>query len=236
MKRILTIFLAGLLVTPVCALARLEAGAGLSLAWPRGDFEQQVKFALGGAGRVGWTFGSRSAPAAATLYFDVNYLNYGHERRVEPFSTTIPDVVVDVGTENFMLLFCPGLEIGVNRGPVRPYAEVFGGFTYIATRTRIENHGFSSEAIAESTNFDDFTTNYGFGGGLKFLIWHKNIETKYIELSEALIDIKLSYVKGGEAEYLKKGSIGRSGGRVSYATILSNTDLMLLRIGASFTF
>ncbi|MFH1069985.1 MAG: outer membrane beta-barrel protein [Candidatus Glassbacteria bacterium] len=235
MNRLYSILLTGLLLTPSYSLARLEAGGGLSLAWPQGDFKQQVDFAWGGAGRAGWTFGSQPA-AAATVFFDFNYLNYGRERRVEPFSTTIPDVVVNVVTDNFMILVSPGLAFGVGRGPVRPYGEVFGGMTYIATSTRIENRGLASETIAESTNFDDFTYNVGAGAGLKILVWKKDLDVKYPELREALIDIKLSYVKGGQAEYLKKGSIRRSGGRVEYDTVQSSIDLMRLRLGVSLSF
>ncbi len=40
----------------------------------------------------------------------------------------------------------------------------------------------------------------------------------------------------GEAEYLKKGSISRGLGSISYETIQSNTDLLQLRIGLSFGF
>ncbi len=216
--------------------AELTAGAGLSLAWPQGDFSEQVNFAWGGSGRVGWAFAQESA-VAPVLFADLGYLNYGRERRTEPFSLTIPDVVVDVVTDNYMVLFSPGFSVGVRRGPVRPYGEVFGGLTYIATRTKIENHGFSGndDPIAASTNQSDFTWNFGVGGGLQVPVW-KRKEMLKGELNEALIDIKLGYLFGGNAEYLKKGSIERNLGSVTYDTVESATDMFVVRIGATFNF
>lgn len=227
--------LAVLLLIPGLVLAKAEGGLGLSLAWPQGEFKEHVDFAWGAGARVGWGFGEKSA-AVASLFADINYLNYGRERRVEPFSLTIPDVVVDVVTNNYMLMVSPGISVGMQKGPVRPYGEFFGGLTYIATTTKIENRHLLSEPIAQSTNFSDFTYNLGAGGGIKFLVWHKDIEGREVELREALIDIKLSYIKGGDAEYLKKGSIRRQLGQIYYDTILSRTDLFQLRIGMTFGF
>jgi hypothetical protein len=234
MRKLLVLLV--VLLTPTLASARLEAGLGLSLGWPAGDFQDEVDFAFGGGGRIGWGTGNES-PVKCTLFLDVNYLNYGHERRVEPFSYTIPDVTVDVVTDNYMMHFSPGISFGLSRGVVRPYGEVFGGLTYIATKTKIENSSLPSEPIAESTNFNDYTYNIGAGGGLKFRVWQSGSDIDKVELSEALIDIKLVYIKGGEAEYLRKGSIVRNNNAtISYDTIRSNTDLVQLRIGAYLTF
>ncbi|MEA2064520.1 MAG: hypothetical protein U9P14_12525 [Gemmatimonadota bacterium] len=236
-----------LIVAAVCifalnstAEARLTCDAGLALAWPQDKFEEQVDFAWGGGARIGYSFFEESA-AGISLFFDLSYLNYGRERRVEPFSITIPDVFVDVVTDNYMVLFSPGISLGVHRGWFRPYGEIFAGGTYIATRTKIEKHGWSQEEIAASTNFDDFTYNLGLGGGIKVPVYRSprvgGSKLSKINLSEVLIDVKFTYIKGGEAEYLKKGSITRTTrGNIIYETYLSKTDLFQLRIGCSFRF
>ncbi len=235
MRKLLPLLLSVLLV-PSLASARLEAGLGLALGLPAGDFKDEVEFAWGGGGRVGWSFGEAS-PAKATVFFDVNYLNYGRERRIEPLSYTIPDVVVDVVTDNFLIHFSPGISVGRSHGVVRPYAEVFGGLTYIATKTRIENRRLASEPIAESTNFNDYTYNIGFGGGLKFRLWKGKASTPAMSMGEALLDLKFSYIKGGEAEYLKRGSIERlNNASIHYDTIRSATDIIQARIGVYLTF
>jgi hypothetical protein len=224
---------------PDSASAKLEVGAGLSLAWPQGNFKEEVDFAWGGGARAGWGFNEQAA-GGATLFFDLSYLNYGRERRVEPFSYTIPDVEVDVYTDNFMVLASPGVWVGLRKGWIRPYGELFGGLTYIATTTKIENRGIFGEQIASSTNLSDWTYNIGFGGGVQVLLWRKPAGSSLpikTTLSEALLDIKFSYIKGGEAVYLKKGSISSAGnGRVNYDTIESETTLFQARIGATFRF
>jgi len=229
---------AAIFMFPGAASAGIEAGLGLSLAWPRGDFKEEVDFAWGGGIRMGYGFPEESA-AGPTLFFDLSYLNYGRERRVAPFSITIPEVVVDVVTDNYMVLISPGISVGVRRGWFRPYGEFFGGPTYIATRTKIEDRSLSREQIASSTNFSDWTYNLGFGGGVQVRLWRKpvSIGRGDIELSEGLLDVKFNYIKGGEAIYLKKGSIRRDDfGNISYTYYNSTTDLFQVRIGISVRF
>ena len=46
--RSFAILLLTLWLVPSAALARLEAGFGLSLAWPQSEFKDNVDFAFGG--------------------------------------------------------------------------------------------------------------------------------------------------------------------------------------------
>jgi len=233
--RSFAILLLALWLVPSAVFARLEAGLGLSLAWPQSEFKDHVDFAFGGGARIGWGLASESA-AVVTIFGDLNYLNYGRDRRLAPFSLTVPEVTVDVVTDNYMFMLSPGVSFGVRNGTIRPYGEFFCGLTYIATKSRVENRSLPSEPIAESTNFSDFTYNLGFGGGLKLLVWQKEIDMALTELREALIDIKLTYIKGGEAEYLKKGSIEREGGTIYFDPVRSKIDVLQLRIGMAFGF
>jgi hypothetical protein len=236
MRRARCLAVAAILVGIVysAAPAELQVSGGLSLAWPQKDFSQQVNFAWGGGGRAGYGLGGGSAVCPA-VFADFNYLNYGRERRVEPFSLTIPDVVVDVLTDNYMLMVSPGFSLGLRKGPVRPYGEVYFGLTYIATRTTIQNHGLQSEPIASSTNFSDWTYNFGAGGGFQVPLWNGRKKAQ-IDVGEVLLDIKVNYIKGGNAEYLRKGSIHRSLGRVEYDTVESPTDMVQARIGVTCRF
>ncbi len=229
---------APLLFLPGSAAAGLEAGLGLSLTWPQDEFKEEVDFAWGGGFRLGYGFFEESA-AGPSLFFDLSYLNYGRERRVAPFSLTIPEVAVDVVTDNYMVLVSPGVSIGVRRGWFRPYGEFFVGPTYIATRTKIEDRSLERKEIAGSTNFSDWAYHVGFGGGVKVPLWRRpgTSDTKEKKLSEVLLDLKFDYIKGGEAVYLKKGSIRRDdNGNYSYTYYESTTDLFQVRIGCSFRF
>ena len=44
----------------------------------------------------------------------------------------------------------------------------------------------------------------------------------------------IRYLRGGEADYLRKGSIEIDGGRVKYDVRHSRTDIVIVRIGLSF--
>jgi hypothetical protein len=55
-------------------------------------------------------------------------------------------------------------------------------------------------------------------------------------VKNVLIDVGVRYMAGGEARYLKKGSIRREEGRVRYRVSESKTDLVTIRIGAAVEF
>ena len=56
------------------------------------------------------------------------------------------------------------------------------------------------------------------------------------DIAGVFIDLRIRYMKGGEAEYLKEGSIRRENGKVAYDVEQSKTDLLTFQIGAVLTF
>ena len=212
---------------------KFDAGAFLSLAWPQGDFSDQVGFAWGGGARIGVNL-LDVAPVGPQIFLDINYLNYGSEHSKVPFSTTVPNVWVDVDTRNYMVMVSPGLQVGLRHGPVRPYGEISAGFTYIATRTSVSDEGFSGDEIASSTNFDDWTWNFGVGGGLQIPVWKAPAGVGTVPgLGEVMIDINAKYIMSGEAEYLKEGSLDDYGYMTTYKT---DTNVLQARIGVTVSF
>jgi len=172
----------------------------------------------------------------------LGFMSYGSEKRKEPFSTTIPDVTVDVTTShNFMfghVMVQPMLNLGI----VKPYIEGRFGFNYLWTDTKIENEDSDDEPIASSTNFEDFTISYGGGAGLMILVWDNTSKSSRntnnnSDAGRIYIDLKGLYLLGGEAEYLKEGSIHSDGGtEVLYDVSKSTTDLLTINIGVAFEF
>ena len=74
-----------------------QAGADFLVGLPQGAFKNNVNRAgYGITGNIGF------APSgyAYMLGVEFGFMNYGTEKRREPFSTTIPDVTVDVETQN----------------------------------------------------------------------------------------------------------------------------------------
>jgi hypothetical protein len=51
-----------------------------------------------------------------------------------------------------------------------------------------------------------------------------------------LVDFGVRSLKGGEAEYLKEGSITRQNGKVRYEAFKSETDMVTYHLGVSFDF
>ncbi len=169
----------------------------------------------------------------------LGFMIYGSETRREPFSMTIPDVTVEVTrTNNFMFGHLYAQAIG-DLNIVKPYIEGRLGFNYLWTETRISDIQGSDEDIASSTNFSDLTWSYGGGGGIMIKVWE---ETRKSELKNrsrgerVYIDLKGIFTRGGNAEYLKEGSMEIIDGRVVFYPDESPTDLLAISVGVAVDF
>ncbi|MFQ5631598.1 MAG: outer membrane beta-barrel protein [bacterium] len=213
-----------------------SAGVNFLVGVPKGEFRDNIDnqgFGLGG--HVGYHFGQ--SPFMAGL--DLGFMIYGSETRKERFSTTIPDVTVDVETTNNIFLGHFLLRMQAPHGTFRPYIDGVIGMHYLFTETDIrDENDIFDETIASSTNQEDVAFSYGTGGGLLFQV-HKanpNEVGEKKKLQEVLIDFRVRYLFGSESEYLKKGSIRREGGAVIYDVITSRTDILNVRLGVVFVF
>ena len=181
-----------------------QGGGDFLLGLPQGAFKDNVNRAgYGITGNIGF------APSgyAYMLGVEFGYMNYGTERRREPFSTTIPDVTVDVETTNNFALGHLFLRLQPNSGSIRPYLEGALGGNYLFTKTSIKNHGNGGEEVASSTNLDDVAFSYGGGAGLLIVLAHYDSEGSRgddSKISDLLLDVRCRYLAGAEAEYLKE--------------------------------
>jgi len=209
----------------------LRLGAGL----PQGEFKNNVQNnGFDFTGDFLYHFPGSPLLIGASM----SYVVYGSETRSEPFSYTIPDVTVDVTTTNSIIMGDILLRVQGKNGPIIPYGEGILGISYLTTDTRIDNLS-NDEEIASSNNFNDLTYNYGAGGGLKIRVYQnlkKNSSIEKNDLSAVYIDINYRYIKGGEAEYLKEGSVGYNGTKIIYDVKKSTTDINIITIGATLVF
>ncbi len=106
------------------------------------------------------------------------------------------------------------------------YIEGLFGGSYIFTETTIRSRG--AEEVASSNNFDDFAWSYGGGGGI---LIHLYSPDEGEDFGELLLDLKVRYLFGSEAEYLKEGSVVVNNGKVTYLISKSKTDLITAHIG-----
>ena len=226
MKKSILIFLFLLAILPLNSFAQ-TAGLNFTLGFPSGEFKNNVKrTGFGVSGEFLILTPSIQNPFSIGL--NLGFINYGSESRREPFSQTIPDVVVDVDRSNNIVNFHVLFELALPEGIIRPYAEGLFGGSYIFTETSIKSRG--DEEVASSTNFDDFAWSYGAGGG--FLIQVFSSDNPEEKVSSVFIDLKARYIYGSEAEYLREGSVLINNGKVTYVTSKSKTDLITVNIGA----
>jgi len=215
----------------------VAGGLNLMLGNPQGEFRQNVNnLGIGLAGYL--AAGPKSG--YAKIGGEFGFLVYGNETRKEPFSTTIPDVTVDVTTSNNILFGHLLVRLQVPVGSVQPYLDGLVGFHYLFTETSIKNEQ-GQEEIATSTNFSDFTFSYGGAGGILIRIYQRKAEEKKKPgeshpIQATFLDFRVRYLIGGEANYLKEGSIRRENGKVKYDIQHSKTDIMTFQLGITATF
>ena len=237
MKRMIMV---GLLLIVVGAFATDRAeivgqgGIHFLVGLPQDEFGENV----GNAG-IGFGLGFGVMPNS---FFSVGgvvgFMNYGSETRREPLSYTIPDVTVEVTRSNNFLQGQIYMQAIADMDIVKPYIEGRVGFNYLWTETRVSDIDGDDEDIASSTNFDDFTLNYGGGGGLMIKVYEKSASSRdeSDRSSRVYVDLKVIYTKGGNAEYLKEGSMEIIDNQVVYHPDESHTDLLGINVGVEVEF
>ncbi len=220
------ILLSAIIILLTIDIHSQSAGGGLMLGFPQNEFKENIdRLGFGVSGQVLFFNPTEGLPFGFGL--DVGYLNYGNESRREPFSLTIPDVVVDVDRSNNLVNFHLLFQIAPPSGSFRPYLELLFGGSYLFTETSINSRG--NEEVASNTNFDDFAWSYGIGGGLLINLYTPDQpEGNFTSL---FLDLKARYLLGSEAEYLKEGSVTIENGKVYYDVSKSKTDLLITQIG-----
>lgn len=229
-SRVLAFLLALLPVAPAWAQPTAEGppwqvGGGFVVGVPVGEFGDNVDGAGGFSGHADVALGD----SIVSLGVEGSYLLYGTESRRVPLSPTIPDIVVTVDTSNSVALVHGRVRAQPRRGRVRPYADGLLGFSYIATRTSIEESidcdpwGCSSLG---ATNLDDFTLSLGAGAGLQVGFGAAPHRWK--------LDLSVRYLAGGKADYLRQGAIRREGGQAFFDVSRSRTDVVLVYLGIAF--
>lgn len=202
-----------------------QAGINLSLAFPQGEFGEQVDnigFGLSGE----FMFLSPKPRAPFGLGLNLGYYIYGMESRREPWSLTIPDVFLDVDRTNNLLNFHIVFEIGLPTGRIRPYVQGLFGGSYLYTQTSVSGE-YNQETIASTTNYDDWAWSYGAGGGICILLSGDPVT----EDGAIYLDLKGRYLFGSEAVYLKEGDVQFNGAQVIYHPSKSKTDMITAHIG-----
>lgn len=208
-----------------------QGGLNFQIGIPTGDYRDQINTAV--AGIAGdFLYSPYNSPFGIGV--SLGWFQVGSEKREEPFSTTIPDVTVDVKTEHGLAQFMILARLQPKRGPILPYADALLGLNYLYTKTTIENAS-DGEEVASSTNSSDNTFAYGFGGGTLIKLYD-GADKAGGKPVRVYLDLNFRYTLGGEADYLKEGSIRRENGVVIYDITRSRTDISVAHIGVAVIF
>ncbi len=248
MRRIAFVFSVLALASPAAARAQHEVTADLGISIPRGAFDRNTDTGFGFVGSYVYSFGaSRTVGLGGTASF----LNYGSTQRRAPLSNTIPDITVDVDTNNNMGFVQGLLQIAGPLTTLRPYVQGSGGLVWFATTTSLKDPRDGSTVLSD-TNQSDVTWVIGAGGGLQLRVWEAKpegglsayglrgtaAEARRREPTRAWIDFGLRYLKGGDVEYLKEGSLVTDEGEFDVDPQLARSEIELLQaqIGVAVTF
>jgi opacity protein-like surface antigen len=229
MKITFVLLTAAVLLASSAQAQSWQGGLHFMIGSPQGEFRKNVdRLGVGLTGNIGYA--PEGTPIMLGLEF--GFMNYGSTDRREPFSPTIPDVTVKVTTSNNFILGHAVVRLQPNTGMLRPYLQGMLGFNYLTTDTKVVDEDQPDKEIASSTNFSDGAFSYGAGAGVLILVY----TPEDLSFSGLFVDLGIKYVYGGEAEYLKEGSIRRVGGAVIYDSMKSRTDLIEFQLGVSVRF
>ena len=219
------------LVTILATGAAVEAQAPLSPlvyldatvvgAQPTGDFGLIVD--------EGWGFelGGRYAldpGGVLSVRASLGFINYGSET-LQFCSVYSCRVGIDLDTQNNIFFFGVGPELGVQLGPLRPYARAAVGVGYFETTSGLSGED-SYYTYASTNNFDDVVFQQRLGGGLGLRLSNGR--------SPILLDFGADYHHNGVASYLREGDIvDQPDGSIVVFPRRTEANLWSFRLGVS---
>jgi hypothetical protein len=201
--------------------SRFTVGGDFAISQPKGEFASNVPtgfgFDLTGMFKI-------DPKGYFNLRADVGGVQYGRERQQVNFPNT-GRVSLDLETDNRIGFGSIGVQLQNPDGWFRPYANAAVAATYFWTESSIKDND-NSETIASTTNFDDWSRAWIFGGGLMIPFGR----------SIGALNLGARYHYGARARYLREGDItDNADGSINITPRESKTDLVLWQIGVTFT-
>ena len=194
------------------------------MAQPVGPFRSNINRGWGAAVSARYHFPRLSALG---MRADLGILNYGNERKRVPLSPSLNRVIVDMNTSNNIALFTVGPEIMLMRGPVRPYAYGFAGYSHFYTESSAGDQDTDYD-FASSVNFSDGGWTRGLGAGVRIPFSARR--------TSAAIDAGARWTRNGTRSYLRPGDvIDQPDGSLQFNERRTAADFWQYHLGVSFT-
>ncbi|MBK7105815.1 MAG: hypothetical protein IPH62_11085 [Ignavibacteriae bacterium] len=202
-----------------------QIGLSFMFGYPQGEFRSNVD-RMGFGGQLHGTFWTPSHEMPYTIGVDLGYMVYGQVDERRPW-IGFPGVYLNLSRTNSLANLHVLMQISPFFGTIRPYAEGLFGGSYIFTQSSVRAD-YEDEDIASTTNYDDFTWNYGGGVGLQI-----KIAGEMENVDAVFLDFKSRYLYGTEAEYLTEESLIEvdNNGNPIFEAQKSKTDFLSFHIG-----
>jgi hypothetical protein len=228
----------GMFISPANAQSLFQFGTNAQGGFPKGTFRDNISHAIGGL-NLEFTYSPRRMPLAVGISF--GFLEYGSETISEFLQATNADFEIDVRTTNIIILGHLLFRLQPDQGRIRPYLDALIGINHLTTDTKIVGPGSGPyDYEISKNNLNDTVLSYGGDLGLMIVVVEKPLKLKKQSTKNRkwgiLIDSRVRYLKGGEAEYLIKGSISRVDNELVYNIKRSATDLLGIQLGITLNF
>ena len=222
-----------LLVSAAFAQHRFQFNINGLAGFPLGEFNSELN-SIGGGLDIDFIYSPRILPIAFGVSGGV--MVYGHEKIPQIVQTTNADFDVDVRTYNNIFLCHFFLRAQAPQGEIRPYIGGLIGIKYLFTSTQIDERDWYDEGYVSTVNFDDSAFSYGGEIGVLWRLCRGGKKGGKSGLAGLFLDLRMRYLRGGNAQYLKKGGISRVDGDLVYEVLESRTDLLTTNLGVSIAF
>lgn len=205
--------------------SRFTIVGDLLVAQPKGEFATQID-TQGFGGNVAGLF-RLDREGIFSIRGDIGGMQYGSETLHVPYLPITGRVSLDVETTNSLFWGSIGPQITAPVGRFQPYINAAVGVMDFTTQTSVRGSDSDYE-YASTTNKDDATSAYIFGGGVYIPLGRVN---------EWKLHVGARYFYGGEASYLKEGDIrDNPDGSITLFPRTSKTDQVTWQVGVSYTF
>lgn len=211
---------------------RVLRGFSLGGLFPTGAFNEHVK--QDGLA-VGFYLAIRAGNSPVFIGAELSGSDYGHAHRHVSLEG-IPEVRLDVDTSNSIgqgLLF---VRIQPAIGYVMTYVEGLAGLSYLFTETTISEHEYPYDEVGSDVNFHSLTVTAGAEAGLSIRLNKRRAQDPDRGWGGSFIDLKVRYMAGGRASYLKEGALVVEGNDVAYFPDRSATSFITVQAGFSWFF
>jgi hypothetical protein len=209
-----------------------QGGLNFQLGFPTGDYKDHIdNTGVGVAGDI--LYSPKSSPLGIGL--SLGFFQIGEETQKGALNPQFPQIQIEVNTRNNLAQFMLLLRAQPKRGPILPYVDGLVGVHYLFTESSVKGSG-SDEDFASTTNQDDATFAWGGGGGVMIKVYDGFAKSDNGKPVQVFIDLRARYISGGEAEYLKEGSIRNVNGVAVFDLEKSKTNIATAHIGVAVNF